>query len=97
MVQHAQRVVGAILHLDIAVDRGAAHQIERRMQRRQHHRDRIVGAGIDVENQFALCHEREPSVFPLVVDLRGGRSGTRPLAKRCSTTCRMTPIKSTRM
>ena len=39
--------------LDIAVDCRAGDELQRRMQRRQHDRHRIVGAGVDVEDEFA--------------------------------------------
>ena len=53
MVEHAQGVVGAVLHGDIAADCRAGDQIEAGMQRRQHDRHRVVGPGVHVQDQFA--------------------------------------------
>ena len=56
MIEHAQRVVGAVLDLDIAVDGRAGDEVERRMQRREHDRHGVVGAGVDVEDQLPAGH-----------------------------------------
>ena len=56
MVEHAQRIVGAVMHLDIAVDGRAGDELERRMQRREHDRHGVVGAGVDVEDELLAGH-----------------------------------------
>ena len=56
MVEHTQRVIGAMLNLDVAVDRRASDQFERRMQRREHDRDGVVRSRIDVEDQLFPGH-----------------------------------------
>ena len=51
-----QRIVGAELDFDIAVDRRARDEVEIGMQRGAHDRHRIVGARVDVEDELALRH-----------------------------------------
>ena len=61
MVEHTQRVVGAVMHLDIAVDRSAGDELERRMKSGEHDRHRVVGPGVDIEDELlraSSCHER---------------------------------------
>ena len=51
-VDHAQRVVRAVLDRVVAVHRGRGDELQVRVERRQHQRDRIVGPGVDVEDQL---------------------------------------------
>ena len=58
MVEDAKRILGAVVDRDVAVDRRRRDQIELGMECREHQRDGIVGAGVDVEDDL-LGHERE--------------------------------------
>jgi hypothetical protein len=51
-VEHSERVVRAIGNRVVAVDGGSGHELDVRMERSQHERDRVVGAGIDIEDQL---------------------------------------------
>src|SRR5215216_1741171 len=53
VIEYAQRIGRAMLDLGITVDRRAAHEVEVRVERRKHDRDRIVGSGVDVEDKLA--------------------------------------------
>ena len=56
VIERAQRVVGRMLDLAIAVHRRAGDQLEIGMERREHDCDGVVRAGVDVEDELASWH-----------------------------------------
>ena len=58
VVEDSERVLGADVHRHVAIHGGRADQLKVRVKRREHQRDSVVGAGIDVQDQL-LRHVRE--------------------------------------
>jgi hypothetical protein len=52
-VEHTQRVVGGHVQRGVAVDGGDADQVQIRVQRGEHDGDRVVGAGVHVQDHLA--------------------------------------------